>query len=260
MDSPSPPDPMKTAQAQSQMNKETAVAQHGLNSVNQITPQGSLTYKQIGSWSDGTPRFQATTKLSPEQQGLYNQQTQLASGVNNLAIGQVGRLDDVLGRPIDMSNEAVEGRLFELGRKRLDPLMAERRSGLETDLLNRGINMGTEAYDKAMGRFGQQENDAYNSLLLSGRGQAIGEMLQGRNQPINEITALMSGGQVTMPGFVNTPNTPVSGVDYAGLENQAYQAKLAEHQAKMGGLFALAGTGARMFMGPTAMGGWGGGV
>ncbi len=68
MDAPSPPpapDPKETAAAQSQMNKETAVAQYGLNATNQVTPQGTLTYKQIGTWADGTPRFEATTAYSP---------------------------------------------------------------------------------------------------------------------------------------------------------------------------------------------------
>lgn len=252
MKAPQAPDPRQTAAAQTQMNKDTAVTQFGLNAVNQNTPQGSLSYNQIGTWDDGTPRYEANTQYSPEQQNLYNQQNQLSSGVNNLALNQVGRLDTLLGTPVDMSNEATESRLMELGRKRLDPMFADRRQGLETDLLNRGINMGTEAYDKAVGRFGEQENDAYNQLLLGGRQQAISEMLAGRNQPINEITALMSGGQVTQPNFVNTPNTPVSGVDYAGLVGQDYQNKLKAHQAQMGGIFGLGGTALRY-----GLGGWG---
>jgi len=36
------PDPVKTAQAQSASNKDTAVAQYGLNATNQVTPNGSL--------------------------------------------------------------------------------------------------------------------------------------------------------------------------------------------------------------------------
>src|SRR5688572_12664572 len=105
MDAPSPPDPMSTAKAQSQMNRETAVTQQGLNMVDQYTPQGSLNYTQQGKWDDGTPRFAATTSLSPEQQGLYNQQTQLAGGVNNLALGQVGRLTGHLDTPFRADNE-----------------------------------------------------------------------------------------------------------------------------------------------------------
>lgn len=232
------------------MNKDTAIAQYGLNATNQITPQGNLTYTQIGKWEDGTPRYQATQNYSPEQQKLYEQQTQLGGKLNDLAIGQTDRLSGVLSQPVNLSNEATESRLMELGRKRLDPLTAQRRAATETDLINRGIRPGTEAYNRAMTSVGQQENDAYNQLLLSGRGQAVQEALTERNQPINEISALMSGGQVSTPSFVNTPQPGVNGVDYTGLVNQKYQSDMAGYQSKMGGLFGLAGAFAK------PLGGW----
>jgi hypothetical protein len=39
-----------------------------------------------------------------------------------------------------------------------------------------------------------------------------------------------------------TPQSSVAGVDYAGLVNQNYQAKVAQQNAMMGGLFGLAGS------------------
>lgn len=45
---PAAPDPVKTAEAQTQQNKETAYWNAVLNNVNQITPYGTLTYKQTG--------------------------------------------------------------------------------------------------------------------------------------------------------------------------------------------------------------------
>lgn len=246
MSAPKAPDPAKTAEAQAQSNKETAIAQYGLNATNQVTPYGNLTYTQIGKWEDGTPRYQASTTLSPEQLKLYQQQTQLGTKLNDLAIGQTDRLTGVLGQPINLSNEATEARLMELGRKRLDPLMAQRKASTEADLINRGIRPGTEAYNRAMTSVGQQENDAYNELLLKGRGQSVQEALAERNQPINEISALLSGGQVTSPQFVNTPTPGVNGTDVAGITNNAYQQQMAGYQSKMSGLLGLG----------TAMGGW----
>jgi hypothetical protein len=41
---PSPPDPMATAQAQATMNRQAALDQQGLNMVNQVTPYGTFTY------------------------------------------------------------------------------------------------------------------------------------------------------------------------------------------------------------------------
>jgi hypothetical protein len=237
------------------MNRETAITQQNLNMVDQYTPQGTSTYAQVGKWEDGTPRYSQTTSLSPEEQQLYNQQTQLGSRVNDIALNQADRISGVLSSPINLNNEATEGRLFELGRKRLDPAFAQRRDSLETQLMNRGYDPESENYKRQIEQLGQQENDAYNSLLLSGRAQATQEALTERNQPINEITALMSGGQVSMPQFQNTPQSQVSGVDYAGLvqnnyanQVQAAQAKSQQQNAMLGGLFGLGGA---------ALGGWG---
>jgi hypothetical protein len=250
MSAPKAPDPVKTANAQAQMNKDTAVAQYGLNATNQVTPEGNLTYTQSGTWSDGTPRFTATQTLSPEQKQLYDQQTQLGSKMNNLAIGQTDRLSGVLSEPVDLSNEATESRLMELGRARLDPMVEQRKKATETELLNKGVRPGTEAYTRAMTAVDQQTNDAYNQLLLSGRGQSVQEALAERNQPINEISALMSGGQVSTPQFTNTPQPGVNGVDYTGLVNNKYKADMDAYSGKMSGLFGLAGAFAK------PLGGW----
>lgn len=246
MSAPKAPDPAKTAAAQTESNKATAITQYGLNATNQVTPYGNLSYSQNGTWSDGTPRFTATQTLSPEQQQLYQQQTQLGSKLNNLAIGQTDRLSNVLSSPIDLSNEATESRLMQLGRARLDPIIAQRQKATEAELLNKGVRPGTEAYRRATEAVNQQTNDAYNQLLLTGRGQSVQEALAERNQPINEISALMGGGQVQSPNFVNTPTPGVNGTDVAGITNNAYNQNMQAYQSKMSGLLGLG----------TALGGW----
>ena len=85
---------------------------------------------------------------------------------------------------VDLSNEAVESYLFELGRLRLDPLYAEQEAALTQQLANQGIAPGSEAYNQAMTLFNQAEADAYNQLLLTGREQATSEILAAR-----ELTA-----------------------------------------------------------------------
>src|SRR5690606_3007990 len=159
--------------------------------------------------------------------------------LNTIGLEQTDRIGGLLGQPVSMGNEATESRLMDLGRKRLDPMFEQRRASLDSQLVNRGIRPGTEAYNREMTRFDQGQNDAYHQLLLSGRGQAVQESLAERNQPINEISALMSGGQVSQPNFVGTPQPGVAGVDYAGLVNQNYQSQVANHQNKLGGLFGL---------------------
>ncbi len=116
--------------------------------------------------------------------------------------------------------------------------------------MNRGIMPGSEAYTNNMRDFNDQRDRAYSSAQLAGRGQAAQEALTQRNQPLNEISALMSGSQVQQPSFANTPNTGVAPTDVAGITQNAYQNSLVPwqsqnqyNQALMGGLFGLGGAG-----------------
>lgn len=224
------------------MNRETAITQTGLNAQDQYTPSGSLTYTQNGTWPDGTPRFVATTSYSPQEQEIYNLGQQTRTNLGNIGVEQSDKIRQLLGTNVDLSNDAVESRLFELGSKRLDPMYQEREAQLRNDLINRGIREGTPAFDAEMRNFTQGRNDAFNNLLLQGRGQSVQEILTARNQPLNEISALMSGSQVSQPNFTNTPQTQVSGVDYAGLVNNNYNQEVAQQQGMLGGLAGLGGS------------------
>lgn len=253
---PAPPDPVQTAAAQTGTNVSTAIANANLNNVNQVTPQGTLTYTQTGTheFTDPTtgktfdiPQYTATTEFTPEQQAIFDQAQGAQLGLAKTANTQANFLNDYLGEPIQLGNEEVESRLFELGRNRLDPVFDERRAAMETKLANQGLMPGTEAYDRAMRDVGQMENDAYNQLLLSGRSQSIQEQLAQRNQPINEITALLGGSQVSQPMFQNTPQYQIPTTDYAGLVNSSYNQRLQGWQTEqqqqsdmMGGLFSAA--------------------
>jgi hypothetical protein len=253
---PPPPDPVKTAQSQAGMNVSTGISQQLLNMTNQNTPDGSLSYDQTGSSSYvdpfgktiNIPRFTATQTLSPQGQQLHDVGQQSEINLATLGRDQSARLGGLLDRPVDLNNDATESRLMELGTKRLNPQFARDEDAMRTRLINQGIRQGSDAWNTEMDDFGQRKNDAMNQLLLSGRGQAIQEQLTERNQPLNEITALMSGSQVSQPNFVNGPQTSVAGTDYAGAVQNNYNAQMANYQqrlaqknAMMGGLFGLAG-------------------
>jgi len=60
--------------------------------------------------------------------------------------------------------------------------------------------------------------NAQNAL----RNQYLAEQYQQRTQPINEITALLSGSQVQQPSWVNTPRNQIPTTDVAGLINQNF--------------------------------------
>jgi hypothetical protein len=254
---PTPPDPVATANAQSNMNTNTATTQQLLNMTNQVTPDGSLSYNQTGTntfvGADGksysVPQFTATTSLSPTAQGIYDTNNQTKTNLANIGKDQSAKIGTLLGSNLQLGNEATEARLMQLGSARLDPMFAKNDDALRTRLANQGIQPGSAAWNAEMTQAGQTKNDAYNQLLLTGRGQANQEIMAERNAPINEISALLSGTQVSNPSFTSTPQTQVGGVDYAGMvnnnfnaQNQQYQSQLQQNNAAMGGMFGLAGT------------------
>lgn len=257
---PAAPDPAKTAAAQTGTNVTTALANAQLGNVNQYGPDGSVTYSQKGgtTFTDPTsgasywiPQYEQTTTLSPQQQAIKAQNDAASLNLGTIANEQTNFLRDYLNKPVNLNNEATEARLMELGRKRLDPIISQRDEDLRTRLANQGIKAGSDVYSRELNTANQANNDAYTSLLLNGRSQAVQEALTQRNQPLNEIAALMSGSQVQMPTFgagTNQPTLPT--VDYAGLVNQNYQNQLGQYQSQMaqrqgilGGLFGLGAAG-----------------
>jgi len=252
---PKAPDPRETSAAQTGTNIGTAISNAFMGNVDQVTPDGTLNYDQTGTYkytdpytgqSYDIPKFTATQTLSPQQQATNDQNQQAQFNLASIGNNQSAFLNDYLSKPVDLNNEATEARLFELGSKRLDPRFAREDEALRTRLANQGIQEGSAAYDAAYNNFGQSKNDAYNQLLLTGRGQATQEALTERNQPINEISALLSGSQVSQPSFVNAqmpqiPTTDNAGLIQQGFQNEmgAYQQKNAQRQSLLGGMFGL---------------------
>lgn len=253
---PPPPDPVATASAQTASNVATSTANQTMNMVDQYTPDGSLKYDQVGSITipnglGGTvtvPRYSATQTLSANGQKLYDTNAQTSQNLAEIGRDQSAKIGGILGTNVDLSNDAIENRLWDLGSKRLTPQFAKDEDALRTRLANSGVQAGSAAWNSEFERLTQAQNDAKNQLLLSGRGQAVQEMLTERNQPLNEISALLNGAQVSQPNFTNTPQTQMAGTDYAGIVNSNYQAQLQAAQMKsqsqnalLGGLFGLAG-------------------
>jgi hypothetical protein len=246
MNAPKAPDPMKTAQAQAGLNEETAVTQAQLAATNQITPYGNLTYDQIGEWDDGTPRFEATQSLSPEQQGLYDRFTQAQTQFGDIANTQLGRVSEQMGSPFDIDS-AAGGQIAEMQRQFLDPEWGRRADNLEATLAARGLSPGGEAYGARQQEFGDQRDRAYDAMYLNARQQGVQEALAERNQPLTELTSMLSMTQPQSPSFTSTPQPGVAPVDYTGLVTNEYNQKVANQNAMMGGLFGL---------GSAVAGGW----
>lgn len=255
---PAPPDPKETSAASTGTNVGTAIANANLNNVNQVTPNGNLTYNQSGTyqWNDpytgktyDIPQYTATTTLSPEQQKLQQLNNQTQQNLGQIGVDQSSKIGGLLGTNVNL-NTATEGKIDQLGRTRLDPQFAQSEDALRTRLANQGIQPGSAAWNAEMQQFSQGKNDAYNQLYLTGRSQGAQEALTERNQPINEITALLSGSQVSQPNFINPNQTTIPTTDTAGIINTNYQQKQQNAQAAqqqqnalLGGLFGLGAAG-----------------
>jgi hypothetical protein len=256
---PDPTPPQETSAAQTGSNVSTAIANAFLTNTNEITADGTKTYEQTGSysWTDDytgesydVPTFTLTQTLSDEQQAIKDQQDAASLNLATLGNNLSDTIGDQLTGNFSLGNEEVESRLFDLGSKRLDPMFERREEDLRNRLANQGIKAGSDAYAREMETFNQSQTDAYNQLLLQGRGQASQELLTEDNQRINQIGALLSGGQVSQPNFMtgfNVDSVPTT--DNAGIianYDQQLAANAAQNAAGIGsvisgigGLFAL---------------------
>lgn len=260
---PAPTPPRETSAASTGTNVSTAIANAWLGNINEYGPDGSTRVEQTGSetmtdpYTGQTyqiPTFSRYTELSPEQQAIKAQQDGASLNLASLGNQLSGTLGNQLTDNFRLGNEATEGRLMELGRSRLDPILEQRREAEATRLANQGIMVGSTAYDRAMANVNNAENDAYNQLMLQGRGLANQELLTEDNQRINQISALLSGGQVSQPNFMGANMPTIQGTDNAAIignyDNhrlKAWEIEQANNQSLLGGLFGLGAAGIYKF-------------
>ena len=253
--SPSPPaapDPAAAAAAQGAANIDTAIAQGYMNRVNQVSPFGSSTFKQVGTQRVGdhdVPQFEQDIQLTPQQLELLRGGEQIGGELLDIGSGQLGRVRESFDVPLDFSGlpkslseayganprQAVEDALYTRATSRLDPQFEQERDRFETQLSNQGFARGTEGYSKAVDDFTRGRNDAYAraregaiigggaeesreaALRLSERQQALQELLTKRSQPLNELATLLGTSPgVTAPQFMSPPQVGVNPTDVIG--------------------------------------------
>lgn len=211
-----------------------------------------------GQWQDVPLQYQSTVALSPEQQQILDLQQRGDIGLGELGVSQLGRISETLNQPLgfdalpDLSKLQGDGgldRLTQSTMDRLQPRIDRDQAALEARLYGQGLQPGDEAWRAAM----DDQSRAVNDLRLGAVGQAgqeqarqlqlrqqqIAEMLQKRSVPINEITALLGGGQVTLPTQA-AAGYNAQGVQPGNLSDllmQQYQTKM---QAQQGQNAALA--------------------
>lgn len=240
-DEPPPaPDYEAAAKATATGNIDAARVATAANRVNQVTPFGNLTYKQTGTDSYGNPTWTATQELSPAQQDIANKQADLSSGLLTTAKSGLDYAGNVISKPgIDTSKLASTG--FDPGQsyqdailKRLSPQLDRENQSFEQDMANKGIGVGTAAYNNAKTLLAQNQNDRLTSATVQGINTGLTANQQGFNQaaynqmqPINVINALRTGSQVSTPNYVNPAlQSTTQGPDLLAATTNKYNAQL----------------------------------
>jgi hypothetical protein len=242
---PAPPDYAGAAQATAAGNVEAARAATAANRINQVTPYGSLTYSQSGTDPYGNPTYTATQALSPQQQQLLDYQNQTSMGLGRLAGQGLGYVENMLNTPFNTAALPTTGfnpsqSYQDAYMQRLQPQITQNREALQQQLANKGIDIGSVAYDRAMQTQAQRENDLLAAATTQGFGvgqqarqQALTEQAYLRNEPLNTLSAVRTGSQVTGPQFVNSFNqATTAGPDLLGAAGMQYNAQMGDFNAR----------------------------
>ena len=258
---PPPPDYAGAAKETAAGNLEAARANIAANRVNQYTPYGSLEYEVSGEDKFGNPMWKATQSLAPAQQQLLDYQNKASLGLGELTGKGLGYVSNMLDNPFDVSQLPSTGfnpsqTYQDAYMQRLAPQIQQGREKLEQQLANQGIQLGSEAYDRAMRNQAQRENDLLLGATTQGFGvgqqarqSALQEQAYLRNEPLNTLSAVRTGAQVQGPTFVNPAmQANTAGADILGATQMGYNANLAASNAQNAannamtqGLFSLGG-------------------
>ncbi len=138
----------------------------------------------------------------------------------NGQIADAGQITNSYGTDFSQDRRRVEDALFS----RLEPQLDRSREELRTNLVNQGLREGTEAFDRAFNRFGEQSNDARMQAILAG----------GQEQ------SRLAGLEAQRAGFENAAQSQLFGQNQAQT-NSTLQAQQAQQQADLAaGAFANA--------------------
>ena len=274
------------------------------NRITQFTPYGNLLFGSVGDQGqfvqspDGAAAF---TQETPFQSDLRGLQENLGIGLATEAGQQFDQLaaqtpfDFTQGLPefqfqdatnlpelptdFEDTRRQVTKSVFDRQLGLLQPEFTRQREDLAQNLANRGIPIGSEAYNQATNRLDTQQSEQTQRLAqaadvaggaeasrtfgmtLQARNQAIADQLRAnelnnmarsaqlneriglRGQQFNELAALLGGPQIVQPTFFapSAVNTIGANQLAQSAAANAFNQQMANYGSAQGGLFDLAG-------------------
>jgi hypothetical protein len=221
------------------------------------------------------PRYTRTTKFSPDEQRIAGYDTATRGNLGRTAVQQSAKIGDYLNHGLDTKdwqpweaghdfNESTDRPAIEqamLGRYR--DQAGKQNAAQDVQLSLRGMNPGSQGYSDVSDARNRSDVDAQQQAYLASGNEARqnyataashwdqkNQLRQAqeqssyaqRNQPINEIMALMGGSQVNMPNFAPFSRQGIASSSPGQYANQNYQNQLQMANATNQGLFSLGGS------------------
>ena len=190
--------------------------------------------------------------LAADLQGLQHATQRLGA---EQATRQMARseLGDIYTAGANVRDRALSelGNIYSAGVSDRDRAIAEASQlfGLQANARDRAVAEASQLF----------------SLQAGARDRAINELMVQRNQPLNELAAMLSGTQLQQPSFLTPPQPTISAGDLQGaqyanyqgaLQQQAmqnrnnligFQANQSAQNAMTGGMFGLGAAGIMAF-------------
>lgn len=200
--------------------------------------------------------------LDPRVQAVLDAQLKTSQGLNTAVDNSLQQVNDAFAKPIDYNalppapsadeaaRKRVEDALYGRYTSRLDPRFKVQENRLRSDLMNRGLVEGSEAWKTAMDNFNRDKTDAYQTatqeavghggeemsryfgLESTARQNALAEQERKRALVLNELNSLRGGQQVSMPTFGNgATGATVNPAPIAQAMQNAYQGQLGAYSS-----------------------------
>jgi len=230
--SPSPPpapDPAATAAAQGAANKDAAIAAATINMVNQSTPYGNLSYKNLSEFDEAkylaaNPDVAASIKAGTMESGLAHYQKH---GKNEINTGQRGPLDFSYMEPVN-------------GVPRYEATVT--LSPEQQQLLSQQTQGQAALNQLGLSQLGRIENavsqpfsyDGMPALTGSVNGAALPSLVSNLGSPIGNVQTNLdfSGGPAIQSSIQNAGNIQNS-LDFSGAPALMDTAALDQERARI---------------------------
>lgn len=246
---PAAPDPYETARAESQFNRLDTFSpsgggvRHGFTGADGtfqpgVAPQG---FQSAQSYIESPTERAIRERVEPASVDL----------VDRVVVDNISGMPDA---PRVQDRGSVSDSIFQRAMSMLSPQIEKTNDRLLSNLQNRGIPLGSEAFNDAYGEQQRQTQDtiarlAMDADIAGGQEQSrlFGLDQAQRSSAISELVAAFGGGYNPM---TNIPSGQAAGVNYGGMVSDKYQADLAaynqQQQQRMGTASAIGSLGAAL--------------